>query len=379
MISLEAYSDLLATLHAAPLEDEHWQRFLGQLCDFTESLYGIFTSNDSALDRRILAHSGMPAFAEAHRTYNQSFRHRDPFREKFLRSPRVGVIDGDELYPHRELIKTDLYREFLCPLKLHHMTFIVLSMSPRKYELISMWRGEGRPQLEAEALRLLKLLMPHIQTALRVRQVLGAAELRARNAEALLDKTPTASILLDEEGRVVLMNAAAQRVVEERDGLELRNEQLAPMDPACRKRLRSMIVAAASPGGRDPGSALHLERRSGKRPLQVLVAPFLPADVRRSNARVLVLVTDPETQVHFPDAILRALYDLTPAETEIANGLLTGYSLDEVALLRHTSLATTRSQMKALFGKTSTRRQGELIQLLSSLPRTASAIMHAAH
>ncbi len=378
MISLEAYSDLLATLHAAPLDDTHWEQFLVQLCAFTESVYGIFTSNDSALARRILAHSGMPAFAEAHRTYNERFRHRDPFREKFLRSPRVGVIEGDDLCPHRELIKTDIYREFLSPLQLHHMTFMVLSMSPRKYELISMWRGKGRPQLESEALRLLKLLLPHIQTALQVRQVLGAAEQRAQNAEALLDQSSTASILLDEEGRIVLMNAAARKLAAERDGVQVHGDQLAPTDTTSRMQFRSTVLSAAAPRQPEPGTALLLDRRSGKRPLHVLVTPFRPSDARRSTARVLVLASDPETKVNFPDAILRSLYDFTPAETEIANGLLTGYSLDEVSLLRKTSLATTRSQMKSLFEKTSTRRQGELIQLLSSLPKVPPSHMQAA-
>jgi DNA-binding CsgD family transcriptional regulator/PAS domain-containing protein len=370
MISLQAYSDLLGTLHSAPLDDEHWQQFLIQICGFTESIYGIFTSNDSTLSKRILAHSGMPMFAEAHRTYNQSFRHKDPFRERFLRNPRVGVIEGNDLYPHQELVKTDIYREFLCPLDLHHMTFMVLSMSPRKYELISMWRGKGRPQLEYEARQLLTLVMPHIQTALQVRQVLGAAETRARNAEALLDASTTAAILLDEDGHIVFMNSAANRLTQEADGIRISGDQVAPTDVTRRMALRSLILAAAAPNQQDPGGAIALERRSGIRPLQVLVTPFRPTDTRRSNARVLILITDPEQKVNFPDAILRALYDLTPAETEIANGLLTGFSLDEVALLRKVSVATIRSQMKTLMGKTSTRRQGELIRLLSALPKT---------
>ena len=272
--------------------------------------------------------------------------------------------------PHRELVQTDLYREFLSPLKLHHMTFLVLSMSPRKYELISMWRGEGRPHLEAEAHRLLKLLIPHIQTALEVRHTLGVAEARASSAESLLDRSPTASILLDDEVRIVFQNQAARQLTEARDGLQVVGEHIAPTDPAARQRLRGLLAAAAASGQTEPGTAILLERRSGKRPLHVLVAPFRPAESRKSTARVLVLITDPETKVNFPDAVLRSLYDFTPAETEIANGLLTGYSLDEVSLLRRTSLATTRSQMKGLFGKTSTKRQGELIQLLSSLPRT---------
>lgn len=370
MISLEAYSDLLGTLHSAPLDDEHWQQFLVQICGYTQSIYGIFTSNDSTLAKRILAHSGMPRFAEAHRTYNQQFRHRDPFRERFLRNTRVGVIEGDDLCPHHELVKTDMYREFLCPLDLHHMTFMVLAMSPRKYELISMWRGKGRPQLDREALQLLQLVMPHIQTALQVRQVLGAAEVRAQNAEALLNASTTAAILLDEHGEIVFLNSAADRLTREADGIRIYNNQISPTDNTSRMALRALILAAAARNQQDPGGAIKLERRSGSRPLQVLVTPFRPMDTRRSNARVLILVTDPEQKVNFPDAILRALYDLTPAETEIANGLLTGFSLEEVALLRKVSVATVRSQMKNLMGKTNTNRQSELIRLLSALPKT---------
>jgi DNA-binding CsgD family transcriptional regulator/PAS domain-containing protein len=370
MIALETYSELLATLHSAPLEEDHWRQFLVQLCGFTESLYGIFSSNDSTQAKRILAHSGMPAFAEAHRTYNQSFKHRDPFRQQFLRNPRVGVFEGVELCPYRELVKTEMYREFLNPLKLHHTTYIVLSMSPRKYEFISMWRGAGRPELDHEAHYLLKLVMPHIQTALQVRQVLNAAEHRAHNAEALLDISSTAAILLDDDGHIVFMNTAAQNLTLDCDGMRINGDQLFPTDPASRMEFRSLVLAAAAFNHEHPGGALTLARPSGKRALQVLVTPFRPVDAFRSLARVLVLATDPEVKVNFPDAILRALYDLTPAETEIANGLLTGFSIEDLALLRKVSVATVRSQMKALLGKTDTRRQTDLVRLLSSLRRT---------
>lgn len=369
MISLQAYSDLLETLHSAPLDHEHWRRFLAQICDATESVYGIFTSNDSALGSRILAHSGMPSFAEAHRTYNESFRHKDPFRERFLRDPRVGVIEGELLCPHNELVKTDLYREFLSPMHLHHQTFMVLSMAPRKYELISMWRGEGRPQLDHETRELLTMIMPHLQTALQVRRMIGAAEYRARTAETLLDTTPTASILLDNKSRVVYMNKAAQTLTLEGDGLRLQTDRLTPSDASHRTAFQSLVRNASDQ--RATGAAIALERPSGKRALQVLVTPFRNADPYHSSASVLVLATDPERVVHFPDAILRALYGVTPAETEIANGLLTGFSLDEVAMLRKVSVTTVRSQMKSLLGKTDTRRQGDLIRLLSALPRTA--------
>lgn len=367
MISLQAYSELLNTLHSAPLDNGHWQHFLSCICDSTESVYGIFTANDSALGNRVLAHSGMPQFAEAHRTYNENFRHRDPFREKFLNAPQVGVIEGHDLCPYDELVKTDLYREFLSPMDLHHQTFVVLSMAPRKYEMISMWRGKGRPELEADKRELLRLLMPHVQTALRVRQMIGEADMRANTAEALLDASPTASLLLDASGDVLYANAAAQAMVEEADGLRLVGGRLAPVAGRHRQTLEALVASAVK--GTESGGAVALDRRSGKRALQVLVSAFHSGS-RHSEAKVLVMASDPERTVHFPDAVLRALYDLTPAETEIANGLLTGFSLEEVAMLRKVSVATVRSQMKSLLGKTDTHRQGDLVRLLASLPRT---------
>ena len=49
---------------------------------------------------------------------------------------------------------------------------------------------------------------------------------------------------------------------------------------------------------------------------------------------------------------------------------MTGFTLEEASRLRNVSVATIRSQLKALMAKTGTKRQVELIRLLSTLPRT---------
>ncbi len=46
----------------------------------------------------------------------------------------------------------------------------------------------------------------------------------------------------------------------------------------------------------------------------------------RSAGEISLLVTDPEKLFSFPDDALRALYRFTPAESEIANGLLMDYT-----------------------------------------------------
>ena len=64
-----------------------------------------------------------------------------------------------------------------------------------------------------------------------------------------------------------------------------------------------------------------------------------------------------------------ALYDLTPAETEIANGLLMGYSPEEISCLRRVVITTVRYQIKSMLHKTVTSRQSDMVRLFMTLPQ----------
>jgi DNA-binding CsgD family transcriptional regulator/PAS domain-containing protein len=371
MISTQAFSELLATLYAAPLDEPQWQIFLTQLCEITGSRIGFFLRNDSTLGNRTLASGGAPVPPQVEQTFKAARSYSDPFRQALLRNPRIGVVEGEDMVPHEEFVNTDLYRDLAVPGGMEYTTCLVLSISARTLEIISLWRGPGRALLEEEHRELLTLLLPHLKNCLRIRHALGLAENRARNAEAMLNASATASVLLDADSRIVHMNEAAQQIAIANDGFGVRVDRIVPTDPVRRSEFTALILACTAATLGHAGGALALARSSGRRPLQVLITPVRLIDKYRASARVLILATDPELTVHFPDAILRHTYGLTPAETDIANALLTGFSLDEIAQLRKVSIATVRSQMKGLMGKTDTQRQGDLIRLLSTLPRTA--------
>ena len=68
------------------------------------------------------------------------------------------------------------------------------------------------------------------------------------------------------------------------------------------------------------------------------------------------------------DERLRRLFNLTPAELRLASHLVVGATLEEVTKLTNVTLPTLRSQLAALFRKTGTSRQSELIRRLLSAP-----------
>ncbi len=62
--------------------------------------------------------------------------------------------------------------------------------------------------------------------------------------------------------------------------------------------------------------------------------------------------------------MVESLYALTPAEAELVRLLAEGCSLDQVAEQRGVTMNTVRSQLKQVFCKTDTSRQGELVHLV---------------
>ena len=109
--------------------------------------------------------------------------------------------------------------------------------------------------------------------------------------------------------------------------------------------------------------------RAGKRPLHVLTSPIPPSDSPLPARGVAaVFLDDPELHSLTPAEVLRTLFRLTPAESKLARSVLNGHSLSEAAELGGVSRETAKSQMNAVLSKTGTRRQGELIRLLSRLP-----------
>jgi DNA-binding CsgD family transcriptional regulator len=69
-----------------------------------------------------------------------------------------------------------------------------------------------------------------------------------------------------------------------------------------------------------------------------------------------------------PDAWLSQLFGLTPTESSIANWLAAGRTIAAYAKNRRVSVATARSQLKAVLAKTGLSRQVQLVAALARLP-----------
>jgi DNA-binding CsgD family transcriptional regulator len=87
---------------------------------------------------------------------------------------------------------------------------------------------------------------------------------------------------------------------------------------------------------------------------------------------VLIHIIDPEREARPLAEVLRSLFGLTSAEADLARKLMTGMRIEEIAAERGVQLTTVRTQLRALFSKTDTNRQAELVRLLTRLTALGS-------
>jgi DNA-binding CsgD family transcriptional regulator len=179
------------------------------------------------------------------------------------------------------------------------------------------------------------------------------------------------AMFLSEDKRLLRATGRARACME--DGLATcAFGRLVAQDRGDDARLQTTLDAALASLGREPADddpmlrdALGLTRPE-RQPLIIRVIP-IEGEARAvlEEAALLVVAIDPEDCPEPSHALLRQVFGLTPREARLACSLLCGESLNEVAERTGVTPGTVRSQAKALFQKTRTNRQAELVALLT--------------
>jgi DNA-binding CsgD family transcriptional regulator len=173
--------------------------------------------------------------------------------------------------------------------------------------------------------------------------------------------------MLDATGRVLDANVPALRVLNEADGITVRNGRLEFADAAFDQRLNALI-AQCQPGA--AGTALTIAARF-KRPRAqsyfVLVSP-VPPGAEQGNVALIACVYATDGRRNISVELLRELYGLTRAQAEVARRLFAGRNVEQAARSLRLSPNTVRTHLKQIFTKCEVQSQAELMHLLAQGP-----------
>ncbi|GJE68878.1 helix-turn-helix transcriptional regulator [Methylorubrum podarium] len=165
----------------------------------------------------------------------------------------------------------------------------------------------------------------------------------------VLDKVGSAAVLINCRGKTIDCNMLARKII---------SDDVSETTPIDAELFTSRMISNALT---EPFGTVELERpRSDQR----LVFQAMDITAMGEAHRLLILIDlAVRTQVCAP--ALEKIFGLTAAEGRLAAELSRGIPLATIAQSRNVSIATLRSQLASIFGKTGTSRQPELVALLA--------------
>jgi DNA-binding CsgD family transcriptional regulator len=360
---------LVSAIYDLALAKEEWPSVLRLLGGALNCHYAaaVATTPDRGSPRSLGA---VGIAADDHRQFLRIWHKENPYGLRRPVREAGAVVLGRSIVPRTELVRSGMYRRYLAPRAIHEVVRLDIFHEDDCSQSVSLARPWSSGPFTPDELRFAKSLVPQLQHAAAVRARLGDAAAVARSALDALDTAQEPLILVDRRGRVVHASAAAERILQEADGLSAGAAGLRAASPALSGRLTALVARAAGTPG--VSGALRLPRPSGKPDLTLVAVPLRPGtECPGGNRPAIVLqVTDPLTRTAPDPDLLGEAFGLTRAEAGLAADLLRGLSVGEVAAGSKRSVATVRTHLASVLAKTETARQSELVGLLMRLPKT---------
>ena len=178
-----------------------------------------------------------------------------------------------------------------------------------------------------------------------------------------------ASIILDEQGRLLSINDVGRALLDDGAGLSLRDSRLHIEGRDINRELQAAldeIIRAQQQGETSVVRALRVPRQGGRSDLGLVIRPVPTSQWSegQSSPSAAVFISDPDLQESTSRQVLGELFGLTPAESNLATLLARGLSLADVSDAQGISQHTARAQLKSIFAKTGVSRQAELVRLV---------------
>ncbi len=369
MISSDTALRLIDLIYEAAETPEIWPAFCQKLnaeLDATASFFmrvnpstadGILCETTDDIDKRFLAQ------------YNSYFELIDPaLRHHAAALLNAGVTLTQQMCPDNVLERMDYHNEFLRRLNIFHGIGATLLQEASVYSALSIMRPRRKGPFDKEAVDSLTVLLPHLQRAARLQTQTSLLT----GIRKSLDSIPDSVILLDSQARIVMMSAAAERILRQDDGIGIaRNGILRQTSPRIDTLSQMVLRTAQTAQGKGfyAGGCLTIERPSGKRPYAVFVSPihFSHRGPIVAQPVTLVSISDPEGTPFVSSEALARVFGFTPAEAKLAAILATGSELSKACEILSVRKNTGRAHLRSIFAKTGVRRQSELVFQLSRI------------
>jgi DNA-binding CsgD family transcriptional regulator len=369
------YQRTVDAIYDAAVSADNWSVALEHIARIFESQTAALITRDLTTMTGSAVNVGSDAAAV--REYFSVWRHRNILVNN-TKAWRPGSVETDrQMVSRSDLERSDYFNEYMKHYDADRVLRLSLLTEDRVHQSISLSRHDSIGEYQAPDVELGQRLMPHLQRAARIGwQVQRADLIRSATAE-LMEDNPVGVVLFNRDGRVAFANRAARAMAARGDAFVIRQGKVIGLSLDNDRQLRQLIGAALAHTlahieevGSPRGGVARLKRKSGARDYVVTAGPLAVgvSSLKGVAPAGFLLVSDSEAGYLPRRAMLQRAFNLTGTEARLAIELAGGHSIERAAEALDIRISTARWHLAALFRKTGTTRQTELIRVLLLLP-----------
>jgi DNA-binding CsgD family transcriptional regulator/PAS domain-containing protein len=369
-LSREVLSSIVGDIYDCVLNPEGWTGVMVRITETMDAAYStIALANIEGNHGRFAARS--PWDAEQMRVLQEDY---DFEAIPGLKAVVVGDIDTPVAtlshMSEAELQRTPFFQNWAKPQGLREGCIIKFVHTPDRIGLMGCTTRADREIISVEEQRFMALLSPHLRRASLIGDLLDQARVTASLYRQALDYLAVPVVLTGANGAILHANGAAQQMFSAQGPILSRHGLLQAQNtavvPALQEAIASAASADASLGSRGIGLPISA---AGQPPAVAYVLPLTEGTARAAfrPACAAVFVSTTTSASPLPEAVLTTLFDLTPAEARVLLRIGSGLSASRSAVSLGIGENTLKTHLNRIFAKTGTRRQADLVKLISDI------------
>jgi DNA-binding CsgD family transcriptional regulator len=362
-----ALSRLVAGIYDAVLDPASWPEVLAASAAYVGGQSAALASTDT-VSKACTVHHQFGFDRRYVQRYEGEYWKFDPVAPSpYLPTEKLTSV-SDYLSDH-EFRGGRFCQEWLEPQDWIDGTSVVLERSATSCSIFVVARHRTRGFVDDEMSERMLLIAPHIRRAVAISNVIDRAQAKTATFADILDGLSAAVFLMDADGRIVHANVAGRTTLAANDFLYAASDRLVARDAAIDGALRAEFAAAArhDPAVRGRGITVSLISSDCER----YVAHVLPLisgaghrGIANSAVAALFVRKAAVEKPSLPESIAR-YYKLTPTEIRVLEGIVEVGGGPEVAGALGVAGSTVKTHLHRLYQKTGTRRQTDLVKLVT--------------
>ncbi len=354
--------DVVDRIYEASVIPDLWIDVLDRLAAIADCDGGILISVDQQQCVRASASHCLAPMLNVF--VNDGWMRQNIRASRVLSMNHAGFVTDEDIVTPEEAQTDPLYVEVLRKYGGGLGTGTLIPIPSGDLVIFNIERSYKKGPVDRTVLPVLDSLRPHLARSALLAVRLGLE--RARAMTATLSRLGLAGAVLGANGRVLSTNSLLEKL--DKQFVSIAGERLAIAHRRAQELFRAAVSASNLASVNPRTHSIPIPAIDDAAPCVVHLVPVRrqARDIFVSAAFLLVVTSLVAPKAPAAD-LLHGLFDLSPAEAKVARALIEGRTVEEIANANALSRETIRAQLKSVLAKTGTRRQAELVGLLTGI------------